>query len=84
MSKEYIQIDLNGAEKLAILQYANFFVHDNNTKIDLSNKRKKWIRFTHNELPDIIGELSYYFNRCKKNDEFQLLDELISHLESYE
>ena len=84
MAKEYIDVDLTQAEKAAILQYAGFFVVDETTKTDLSNNRKKWIRFSKFALSDIIGELSYCFNRCEDNDLFQRLDELISHLEYYE
>ena len=84
MAKEYIDVDLTQAEKAAVLQYAGFFVVDETTKTDLSNNRKKWIRFGKFALSDIIGELSYCFNRCEDNDLFQCLDELISHLEYYE
>ena len=84
MMKKYIEIDLTQAEKSAILKYANFYVTDEKTKADLSNKRKKWIRFVTYELSSVIGELSYHFNRCKDNDMFYFLDELISHLEAYE
>ena len=84
MSKEYIEVDLGPNEKAAVLEYAGFYVLEETTKADLLNKRKKWIRFSKFDLSGIIGELSYYFNRCKDNDLFYLLDELISHLEYYE
>jgi hypothetical protein len=84
MSKEYIEIDLTPEEKAAILKHAGFFVMDEASKADLANGRKKWIRFTKYELSNIIGELSYYFNRCKDDSLFNFLDELICHLENYE
>ena len=84
MTKDYIEVDLTPEEKAAILEYAGFFVMDETTKADLSNKRKKWIRFSKFAISDIIGELSYCFNRCKDNDLFHFLDELIGHLECYE
>ena len=84
MSKHYIEVDLGPEEKAAILEYAGFFVMDDTTKADLSNKRKKWVRFNKSAISDIIGELSYCFNRCEDDDLFDLLDELISHLEYYE
>jgi len=84
MATEYIEVDLTQEEKAAILQYAGFFVMDETTKADLSNKRKKWIRFSKFNISDVIGELSYCFNRCRDNDLFHFLDELISHLEYYE
>ena len=84
MTKEYIEVDLTREEKEAILKYADFYVWDEITKGDLSNKRKKWIRFRKSTISDVIGELSYYFNRCKDNDLFYFLDELLEHLEDYE
>lgn len=84
MSSEFIEIDLNKEEKEAIIDLAGFFVRDSTTNGDLLNKRKKWIRFNKHALPDVIGELSYHFNRCKNDDKFYFLDELISHLETYE
>ena len=84
MAKEYIEVDLTQDEKAGILKYAGFFVMDETTKADLSNGRKKWIRFSGYELSNIIGELSYCFNRCKDDSLFDFLDELISHLEYYE
>ena len=84
MTNEYIEVDLEKIEKQAILKYASFFVTDEITNADLLNKRKKWIRFNRHTLTDVIGELSYHFNRCKSNELFYFLDELIDHLESYE
>jgi hypothetical protein len=80
----YIEVDLNNDQKKAILHYASFLVMDEITKNDLSNVRKKWIRFNSPELSELIGELSYHFNRCKKRELFDFLDELICHLESYQ
>jgi len=84
MSEEYIEIDLSPEEKAGVLKYAGFFVMDEASKADLSNGRKKWIRFNKYELSNIIGELSYCFNRCKDDSLFNFLDELICHLENYE
>ncbi|MFC1765490.1 hypothetical protein ACFL6U_25890 [Planctomycetota bacterium] len=84
MAQEYIEIDLSQQEKAAILEYAGFFVMDETTKADLTNTRKKWIRFGKSTVSDVIGELSYCFNRCKDDDLFHFLDELIGHLENYE
>jgi len=84
MTNEYIKVDLGKIEKQAILKYASLFVTDEITNSDLLNKRKKWIRFNRHALTDVIGELSYHFNRCKSNELFEFLDELIGHLESYE
>lgn len=84
MAKQYVNVDLSQDEKEAIIKHANFMVSDEITKGDLQNKRKKWIRFTPSELTEVIGELSYYFNRSKDNYQFYFLDQLISHLEFYE
>ena len=84
MANEYVEIDLTPEEKLAVLEYAGFWVLDETTKADLFNRRKKWIRFSKFDLEYVIGELCYYFNRCKDNTLFYFLDELISHLEYYE
>jgi len=83
MSNEYIEIDLDKYQKQAVLKYASFFVADEVTNSDLANKRKKWIRFNRHTLSEVIGELSYHFNRCKSNELFYFLDELIDHLEYY-
>lgn len=84
MPKEYIKVDLTQDEKEAILEYAGFFIFDEETKNDLKNKRKKWINFSKSQLTNVIGELSYYFNRSKSDFQFYFLDQLISHLEYYE
>ncbi|MEJ2045015.1 MAG: hypothetical protein P8X89_17245 [Reinekea sp.] len=84
MTKEYIKVDLSHDEKEAILEYAGFFIFEEETKNDLKNKRKKWISFTKSQLTNVIGELSYYFNRSKSDSEFYFFDQLISHLEFYE
>ena len=84
MAEEYIEVDLTAHQKKVILKYASFFVIDENTKADLSNGRKKWIRFTPSALTYIIGDLVYSFNRTKSDNVFWTLDELICHLESFE
>jgi hypothetical protein len=84
MVKEYINVDLTRDQKSAILEYAGFFVMDETTRADLSSKRRKWIKFSKFDLSNVIGELSYCFNRCNEDDLFHFLDELISHLEVYE
>ena len=84
MATKYTEVDLESHQKEAILKYASFFVMDKNTKADLSNSRKKWIRFKPTAITDVIGELSYHFNRTTSDPVFWMLDELISHLESYE
>ena len=84
MTDDYIELDLSNGEKEAILEHASFFVTDDITKADLSDKRKKWIRFEPYAISQIIGELSYVFNRCTDNYKFDLLDQLICHLEYYE
>ena len=63
---------------------ASFFLTDSEPIEDLNNKRKKWIRFNKFMLSEIIGELSYCYNRSKNNYESIILDELIVHLEYYE
>ena len=84
MTRGFIKVDLSKDEKEAILEYASFFVMNETTKSDFANKRKKWIRFSPYELTNIIGELSYYFNRSKNDQQFHFLDQLICHLEYYE
>lgn len=84
MKHEYVEVDLNSDEKKIILKLASFFINDEVTQADLTNVRKKWIRFRPNEISSIIGELSYHFNRCKNNNMFNMLDELIGHLEIIE
>ncbi|MGB5446169.1 MAG: hypothetical protein WBM99_11750 [Psychromonas sp.] len=84
MTNEYLQVDLSQDEKEAILKHAVFVMTNKTTKIDLENKRKKWIRFTPYDLTQVIGELSYHFNRSKSDYQFYFLDQLISHLEQFE
>lgn len=84
MPAKFIEIDLENDEKAAIMKYADFFITEPITKKDLANKRKKWIRFKSDDVSEIIGELSYHFNRSKSDKLFYFLDELICHLESYE
>ncbi len=83
MSSKYIEVDLEKEEKEAILKYASSFTTEKTTNSDLLNRRKKWVRFNRYALLDVIGELSYHFNRCKSDDQFYFLDQLISHLEYY-
>jgi len=83
MTTNYIQVDLDPEQKAVILKYADSFL-DETTKSDLLNKRKKWMRFKKYVLSEVIGELAYYFNRCKNDYMFGLLDDLICHLEYYE
>lgn len=84
MKHEYVEVDLNSDEKKIILELASFNINDEFTQTDLANIRKKWIRFRPNEISSIIGELSYHFNRCKNNNIYNILDELIGHLEIIE
>ena len=46
MSIEIVEVDLTKEEKASILELAEFVICDDNTKADLRNGRKKWIRFT--------------------------------------
>jgi len=73
MIDEYIEVDLTKEEKETILKHADFFITDKSTKNDLLNKRKKWIRFTSYDLNEIIGELSYNFNRTKNDYDYYVL-----------
>lgn len=84
MRDEFILVDLNKVQKSIILDKASFYIFDDETEMDLNNKRKKWIKFKSTTLTDIIGELSYYYNRSENEYESMLLDELICHLEYYE
>ena len=76
-----LEIDLTKEEKAVILELAEFVICDDSTKADLHNGRKKWIRFTSYGVKQVIGELSYNFNRCDDDLLFSFLDELIGHLE---
>ncbi len=84
MSDEFILVDLDNEQKKIVLEKAQFFIFDDETTKDLNNRKKKWIRFKSNTLTDIIGELSYYYNRSKSEYESMVLDETICHLEYYE
>jgi hypothetical protein len=84
MSYEFILVDLSNEQKIIVLDKASFYLFDEETKMDLNNKRKKWIRFKQKTITDVIGELSYYYNRSRNKYESMLLDELICHLEYYE
>jgi len=84
MSDKFILVDLDKEQKSIVLDKASFYLFDDETKKDLNNKRKKWIRFKNVTITEIIGELSYYYNRSKNEYESMLLDELICHLEYYE
>lgn len=79
---EFIEVDLHADEKELVLELAGFFVVDEVTKADLKNGRKKWIRFKPHVVSEVIGELSYHYNRCKSAAKSELLDALISHLEN--
>lgn len=84
MSDKYIQVDLDKDQKNIVLDKASFYIFDDETKLDLNNKRQKWIRFERATITNIIGELSYYYNRSQNEYESMLLDELICHLEYYD
>lgn len=79
---EFIDIDLYPNEKKLILELAGFWVTDETTQADLNNGRKKWVRFKPYVVSELIGELSYHYNRCKSAAKSELLDALISHLEN--
>ena len=80
-SDEFIEVDLHTHEKKLILELAGFWVTDETSLADLRNPRKKWIRFNPFVVSELIGELSYHYNRCRNAYKSELLDELISHLE---
>ncbi|MFT5880721.1 MAG: hypothetical protein ACI86X_001851 [Moritella sp.] len=84
MASEYIRVDLTQDEKDAVLKHAKFVLTDDVTKTDLENKRKKWIRFISFEMTQVIGELTYHFNRTTSDYEHYFVDQLICHLEFYE
>ena len=81
---QYVLVDLTATEKKLIMELASFFIMDEATKADLMNARKKWIRFGSTTISDVVGELSYYFNRSNDPYKSGLLDQLIDHLEAYE
>ena len=84
MSSEFILVDLDKEQKSIVLDKASFYIFDDETTKDLNNKRKKWISFKCKTLTDVIGELSYVYNRSNNEYESMVLDELICHLEYYE
>jgi hypothetical protein len=84
MSSEFILVDLDNEQKSIVLDKASFYIFDDETTKGLNNKRKKWISFKNKTLTDVIGELSYYYNRSENEYESMVLDELICHLEYYE
>ena len=45
MSNEFILVDLDEEQKSIVLDKASFYIFEDETKMDLNNKRKKWIRF---------------------------------------
>jgi len=79
----FIEVDLDNEQKQIVLAKAAHFVYHDVTKADLNNKRKKWIRFEKDTLDEVMGELSYYYNRSKNPHEIVMLDELIDHMEFY-
>ena len=79
---EFIDVDLHASEKKLILELAGFWVTDETTQADLKKGRKKWVRFEPYVVSELIGELSYHYNRCKSATKSELLDALISHLEN--
>ena len=84
MSDRFILVDLDKEQKSIVLDKALFYIFDDETIEDLKNNRKKWVRFKGMTLTEIIGELSYYYNRSNNDYEGMVLDELIGHLEYYE
>lgn len=84
MPTKFIKVDLNNDEKKAVLKYAEFVILHKETKEDLANQKKKWIRFDPYTLQQVIGELAYRFNRTRSDTTFYFLDNLINHLEYYE
>ncbi len=79
---EFIDVDLHANEKKLILELAGFWVTDETTRADLNNARKKWVRFKLHVASEVMGELTYHYNRCRSAAKSELLDALISHLES--
>jgi len=77
----FIEVDLDNEQKQLILDKAAHFICHDVTKSDLNNKRKKWIRFEKYTLDEVMGELSYYYNRSKNPHQSAMLDALIDHLE---
>lgn len=84
MNDQYVEVDLTSEEKKLIMKLASFFVTDEITQADLTNSRRKWVRFKTHAISEVVGELSYHFNRCNNSYMSELLDALICHLESHE
>ena len=78
----FIDVDLRADEKKLVLELAGFLVTDETPQADLKNGRRKWVRFKPYVASELIGELSYHYNRCRSAAKSELLDELISHLET--
>lgn len=79
---QFIEVDLQADEKKLILELAGLFIVDVDTQADLTNGRKKWIRFRPRVVSEVIGELSYHCNRCRSAAKSELLDDLATHLEN--
>lgn len=62
---EFVEVDLHAEEKKFILELAGFLVGDEVTQADLKNGRKKWIRFSPYVISELVGELSYHYNRSR-------------------
>ena len=80
---EFIEVDLRADEKKLILELAGFWVTDETSLADLRNPRKKWIRFNPFVVSELIGELSYHYNRCTNAARSELLDALSAILKTY-
>ena len=78
---EFIEVDLRADEKKLILELAGFWVTDETTQADLKNGRKKWIRFRAQVVSDVIGELSYHYNRCRNAYKADLVHDSLGVLE---
>lgn len=79
---EFIEVDLHADEKELVLELAGFLIVDEVTQADLTNGRRKWIRFRPYVVSQIIGELSYHCNRSKSAAKSERLDALSSHFEN--
>lgn len=79
---DYIEVELHAHEKKLILELAGFWVMDETTLADFRNQEKEWVRCKPYLVSELIGELSYHYNRCRSAAKSELLDALIIHLES--
>lgn len=79
----YIEINLQPEDKSLLLYLAASLIDDPTTLADLRNGRRRWIRFTHQTIFYLVGELSYQFNSGKNVAQLEVLDELIGALEIY-